>query len=61
MTLSYLHPYDFRLHAPVATIHTGDLNVAVSRLSEVYARQQVSVSVKEKQLFVTLVDAVQTK
>lgn len=61
MTLSYLHPYDFRLHAPVATIHTGDLNVAASRLNEVYARQQVSVSVQGNQLVVKLVDAAQTK
>ena len=61
MTLSYLHPYDFRLHAPAGTIHTGDLNVAASRLNEVYAPQQVSVSVQGNQLVVKLVDAAQTK
>lgn len=61
MTLSYLHPSDFRLHSPVAAIHTGDLNDAALRLSEAYAQQQVSVSVSGNQLIVRMAEPTQTQ
>ncbi len=52
MTLSYLHPSDFTLYAPVAQIRTNDLQRAVSELSAAYAGQQVSVTAAGNQIVV---------
>lgn len=52
MTLSYLHPSDFTLHAPVASIRTGSVQDAVSQLSAVYADQQLSVAAEGTQIVV---------
>jgi hypothetical protein len=52
MTLSYLHPSDFTLHAPVAQIQSNDLQQAVALLSSVYAEQRVSVTASNNQIVV---------
>lgn len=57
MTLSYLHPSDFTLYAPVAQIHTNDLQVAVSELTAAYAGQQVSVTASNNQIVVRVAQA----
>ena len=56
MSLSYLHPSDFTLHAPVAQIHTGNLQEAVSQLNVAYAGRSVVVSASENQLVVRPVE-----
>ena len=52
LTLSYLHPSDFTLHAPVAQIRTGNLQDAVSRLNSAYADQRVSITASQNQIVV---------
>ena len=52
MTLSYLHPSDFRLHAPASSIRTQDLQQAVSELTMAYANQHVSVTASNNQIVV---------
>lgn len=52
MTLAYLHPSDFTLHAAVAGIRTSDIGSATSQLSQAYASQHVSVVVEGNQLVV---------
>lgn len=53
MTLTYKHPSDFTLYAPVEQISTYYLNQAASLLTTIYAQQQVSVTVQGKQIVVT--------
>lgn len=52
MTLSYLHPSDFTLYAPVAEIRTSNLEQAISLLNADYAAQHVSINVDNKQIVV---------
>ncbi len=52
MTLSYLHPSDFTLHAPVAQVQSNDLQQAVALLSSIYADQRVSVTASNNQIVV---------
>jgi hypothetical protein len=52
MTLSYLHPSDFTLHAPVASVHTSNVNDAMSQLNAIYSAQQVSVAAEGNQIVV---------
>ncbi|HEY5972021.1 MAG TPA: hypothetical protein VIT22_08610 [Pseudoxanthomonas sp.] len=52
MTLSYQHPSDFTLHAPVAQVHTNDLQQAVALLTALYAGQRVSITTSNNQIVV---------
>lgn len=52
MTLSYLHPSDFTLHAPVAHVQSSNLQEAVSQLSSIYAEQLVSITATANQIVV---------
>lgn len=44
MALSYQHPYDYTLHAPVARIRSADIQAALSAVASAYAEQDVEVS-----------------
>ena len=52
MTLSYQHPSDFTLHAPVAQVHTNDLQQAAAQLTAIYAGQRVSITTSNNQIVV---------
>lgn len=52
LRLVYEHPSDFTLHAPVAQVRTDDLQAAVARLNEIYAAQQVAISVQGDRMVV---------
>lgn len=52
MSLSYLHPSDFTLHAPVEQVNTYSLEQAASLLTSIYAQQGVSVTVGGNQIVV---------
>lgn len=52
MSLSYLHPSDFTLHAPVAQIRTGNLQDAVLQLNSAYAGRGVVVTASQNQIVV---------
>lgn len=52
MTLSYLHPSDFTLHAQVAGIRTSNLQDALNQLSAAYAPQHVVVVSEQNQILV---------
>lgn len=52
MSLSYLHPSDFTLHAPVEQVNTYSLEQAASLLTSIYAEQRVSVAVEGNQITV---------
>ena len=54
MTLSYLHPSDFTLYAPVAKIQTNDLQQAVAQLTAAYADQQVLITASNDQIVVSV-------
>lgn len=56
MTLSYQHPSDFTLHAPVAQVHTNDLQQALALLTTFYTAQQVSITVSGNQIVVRPAD-----
>jgi type IV pilus biogenesis protein CpaD/CtpE len=56
MTLSYLHPSDFTLYAPVARIDTYDLQQAAAQLTTAYAAQRVRVTHSGNQIIVSLAD-----
>lgn len=56
MTLSYLHPSDFTLHAQVADIRTSNMQDALSQLSAAYASQHVVVVAEQNQIVVRLAD-----
>lgn len=55
-TLSYTHPNDFTLHAPVARIRTADLQKAAALLTAAYADQGVSIAVDQEQIIVRATD-----
>jgi len=57
MTLSYQHPSDFTLHAPVSQLRTGSLQDAAAQLTSLYAAQRVSVTVNGNQILVHAADA----
>jgi hypothetical protein len=57
MALSYLHPSDFTLHAPVAQVKTGNLQEAVSQLSAIYSEQRVSITATGSQIVVRASDS----
>ncbi len=57
MTLSYLHPSDFTLHAQVAEIRTSNMQDALNQLSAAYASQHVVVVAEQNQIVVRLADA----
>jgi hypothetical protein len=57
MTLSYLHPSDFTLHAQVADIRTSNLQDALNQLSAAYASQRVIVISEQNQIVVRLAEA----
>ncbi|WP_244244030.1 TcpQ domain-containing protein [Marilutibacter alkalisoli] len=52
MSLSYLHSNDYTLYAPVADIHTTNLQAAVSALTDAYAQQGVSITADGSQIVV---------
>jgi Toxin co-regulated pilus biosynthesis protein Q len=52
MTLSYLHPSDFTLHLQAAQVQTTSLQDAVTRLSNAYAAQRVSITAEQNQIVV---------
>ncbi len=53
LTLAYLHPNDYTLHAPVAQIRTSSLEEAASALSAAYAEQGVRVMVERPRIVVS--------
>ena len=56
MTLSYLHPSDFTLHARVADIRTSNLQDALNQLSAAYAAQQVVIVTEQNQIVVRIAE-----
>jgi len=56
MTLSYLHPSDFTLHAQVADIRTSNMQDAINQLSAAYAAQQVVIVSEQNQIVVRLAE-----
>lgn len=60
MTLSYLHPSDFTLYAPVVQIHTSNLEEAVALLTAIYAQQKVSISTNKNEIVVRPVESTQS-
>ncbi|MGH8050367.1 MAG: TcpQ domain-containing protein [Arenimonas sp.] len=58
MTLSYLHPSDFTLHAQAADIRTSNLQDALNQLSAAYASQQVIVMSEQNQIVVRIAEGV---
>lgn len=56
--LTYLHPSDFTLFAPVEQISTSSIEQATAQLTAMYANQQVSVSIKGDQIVVRRADQV---
>ncbi len=53
LTLAYLHPNDYTLHAPVAQIRTSSLEEAASALSAAYAEPGVRVMVERPRIVVS--------
>lgn len=53
LTLSYLHPNDYTLHAPVAQIRTSSLEEAAAALSSAYAAHGVKVAVDRPRIVVS--------
>lgn len=53
LTLAYLHPNDYTLHAPIAQIRTGSLEDAAAALSAAYADQGVRVVVERPRIIVS--------
>lgn len=53
--LSYLHPNDYTLHAPVARLRTTSIEQAASALSEAYAAQGVRIASERGELVVSQV------
>ena len=52
ISLSYLHPNDYSLHAPVAQIRTSSLEQAAAALTAAYAAQGVRVVADGSQIVV---------
>lgn len=55
LTLSYLHPNDYTLFAPVAEIRTYSLTEAAAALSSAYASHGVVVTVERSRIVVSYV------
>lgn len=55
LTLSYLHPNDYTLHAPVAQIRTSSLEEAATALSSAYAAHGVKVAIDRPRIVVSQV------
>lgn len=53
LNLSYLHPNDYTLHAPVAQIRTSSLEEAAAALSSAYAAQGVRIAVERPRIVVS--------
>ena len=53
LTLMYLHPNDYTLHAPVAQIRTSSLEDAAASLSAAYADQGVQVVIERPRIIVS--------
>lgn len=53
LTLMYLHPNDYTLHAPVAQIRTSSLEDAATSLSAAYADQGVQVVIERPRIIVS--------
>lgn len=53
LTLAYLHPNDYTLHAPVAQIRTSSLEDAAASLSAAYAEQGVQIVVERPRIIVS--------
>jgi len=53
LTLAYLHPNDYTLHAPVAQIRTSSLEDAAASLSSAYADQGVQVVIERPRIIVS--------
>lgn len=53
LTLAYLHPNDYTLHAPVAHIRTHSLEDAANALSAAYSEQGVKVVVDRPRIIVS--------
>jgi hypothetical protein len=56
LSLSYLHPNDYTLHAPVARIRAHSIQVAAAELTAAYATEGVRVSVEGAQIVVGRAD-----
>lgn len=54
LTLSYLHPNDYTLYAPVGNIRTRSLEDAAAALSSAYAGQRVVVAVERPLIIVRM-------
>jgi len=52
-TLSYRHPDDFTLYAPVAHVRTDELREALAVLNSAYAGQRVSIALEKETIVVT--------
>lgn len=53
MTLAYLHPNDYTLHAPVAQVRTSSLEEAAAGLSSAYAAYGVKVAIDRPRIVVS--------
>jgi len=53
LTLTYLHPNDYTLHAQVAQIRTSSLEDAATSLSAAYADQGVQVVIERPRIIVS--------
>lgn len=51
--LTYAHPSDYTLYAPVARIHTADLTRAIAELSAAYADRGLEIAVEPKRILVS--------
>lgn len=51
--LSYLHPNDYTLHAPVAQVRTASAEAAVNALAAAYAAQGVRISTERGRIVVS--------
>ncbi len=60
LRLSYQHPSDFTLYAPVEQINTDSIEQAAAQLTAIYAPQQVFVSIDGNQVIVSQVAPVAT-
>lgn len=58
MTLSYLHPSDYTLYGPVASIDSNDLQQALAQLNSAYAAQGVLVTASNNQIVVRVATTV---
>lgn len=53
LTLAYLHPNDYTLHAPVAHIRTNSLEEAADALSAAYGEQGVRIVIERPRIIVS--------